>query len=177
MSFARSIARLREDRTRGFTLIELIVAMAVLAILVAVGIQMYSGQIAQAHTHSTMQVMDELKTGIAVFEGYNTSGAYPEKGNPASDTTNVDDTANSGVASYDAFVADLNTVGVNNLPTFANVFSNWTYEPVDGTNPPTYTLTATALGGTSDVICVDAVNGVVDLGANGTPLTAGVQCK
>jgi prepilin peptidase dependent protein D len=177
MVFAHLAARLRKGRARGFTLIELIVAMAVVAILAAVGIQIYSGQIAQAHTHSMIQVMDELKTGIAAFQGYNATGLYPEKGTPASDAVNADNAANAGSASYNALVADLATVGVQNLPTFGNVFANWTYQPVDTTTPPTYTLTATAAGGTADVICVDPVNGVVNLGAGGTPKTAGVACQ
>jgi prepilin-type N-terminal cleavage/methylation domain-containing protein len=174
---SRIAARLRKGRTRGFTLIELIVAMAVVAILAAVGISIYSGQIAQAHTHSMIQVMDELKTGIAAFQGYNATGLYPEKGTPASDTVNADNAANTGAASYNALVADLATVGVNNLPTYANVFASWTYQPADTTTPPTYTLTATAAGGTGDVICLDPVNGVVNLGAGGTPKTAGVACQ
>jgi prepilin-type N-terminal cleavage/methylation domain-containing protein len=177
MLFTRITARLRKGRPRGFTLIELIVAMAVVAILAAVSISIYSGQIAQAHTHSMIQVMDELNTGLAAFQGYNPTGLYPEKGTPAGDTVNTDSAANAGSASYNAIVADLQTVGVRNLPAFGNVFSTWSYEPIDGTTPPTYTLTATAAGGTSDVICLDPVNGVVDLGAGGAPAAPGVKCQ
>jgi len=151
--------------------------MAVVAILAAVGISIYSGQIAQAHTHSMMQVMDELNTGLATFQSYNPTGLYPEKGTPSTDTVNTDSAANTDAASYNALVADLGTVGVQNLPAFANVFASWSYEPIDGTTPPTYTITATATGGTNHVICADPVNGVVDLGAGGTPATPGIKCQ
>jgi len=67
----------RRHARRGFTLIELIVAMALIAILAGVGLAVYSGQIAQAHTHALIQTMDQMNTALGVFQGYDSSSGYP----------------------------------------------------------------------------------------------------
>lgn len=174
MLLPRIAAQFRKARRRGFTLIEIIVAMAVLAILAAGVINILSGQAANAHTGNAVQTLDQLKTAMAVFQAQN--GAYPAKGTPASDTVNANTTANTGSASYNALVADLQAVGIYNLPPYGNVFGSWTYQPGNGTTPPTYTVFGTGANGTDHVICVDPTNGVRDLGSGGAPATPGVSC-
>jgi len=176
------VLAVRRSARRGFTLIELIVAMALIAILAGVGLAVYSGQIAQAHTHALIQTMDQMNTAMGVFQGYDSSSGYPEKGNPAADNSLTDGAANSGAAAYRQLTTDLATVGVNGLPAgssgaLPSGISSFTYEPNDTTTPPAYTIVATAANGTTDVLCADPVNGVVDLGAGGTPQSAGVACK
>jgi len=155
-----------------------VIAMAVLAVSVTLGIQLLAGMPAQARTHTMMGVLGQMNTAMGTFQAFNT--AYPEKngaGTPASDTTNIDSTANAGAASYNALVTDLAAVGIYNLPSYASTFASWTYEPIDGTMPPSYTIFGKAANGTQDVICADPVHGVVDLGAGGTPTTPGLTCQ
>jgi len=178
----QAVLAVRRSARRGFTLIELIVAMALIAILASVGLAVYSGQIAQAHTHALIQTMDQINTAMAVFQGYNSSSGYPEKGNPPADNSLTDGAANSGAAAYSQLTADLASVGVSGLPagsggSLPSGISSFTYEPNDTTTPSTYTIVATAANGTTDVLCADPVNGVVDLGAGGSPQSAGVSCK
>ena len=172
----------RRAARSGFTLIELVVAMGIVGILAAVAYTAYSGQTAQAHTHAVIQVLDQIRTGIDTFRALSPSGGYPEAGNPPSDTVNADSATNTGAASYAALLADLQTVSVNGLPTgtagaLPKLIDSWSYRPMDGTAPPTYTVTATATGGTGDVLCIDPTNGVVDIGVGAQPASPGVLCR
>ena len=53
-------------KTAGFTLVELIVVIAILAILAGIAIPVYSGYIEKANQASDMQLLDSIKTA-AVF--------------------------------------------------------------------------------------------------------------
>ena len=58
-------------KREGFTLVELIVVIAILGILAGIAIPVYSGYIAQAQQAADMQVLDSVKTA-AVFAAVDT---------------------------------------------------------------------------------------------------------
>jgi prepilin-type N-terminal cleavage/methylation domain-containing protein len=160
---------------RAFTLIELAVAVAIVAILGAVAYLTYMGQIANARTGALDQLLQQIYTGMLTYQANTQTGVFP------TDATNTSGSPGRGEASYDALVNDLATVGVTQLPPTtadANIITgSWTYEPVNTTNPATFTIVAQANGGNGHTLCVDAAHGVVDLGSGGTPTTPGVTCK
>ncbi|HLJ58889.1 MAG TPA: type II secretion system protein [bacterium] len=169
------LSRRLHDRRRGFTLIELVVAMAVVLILGSVAYATYIGQVANARTAALDELMQQVYTGMISSESASATGAFP------TDSANVAATANTGATSWAGLVTDLATAGASNLPpttAAANIItSSWTYEPINTTTPATFTIVAQATGGNTHVLCMDPIHGTVDLGAAGTPTTVGVTCK
>jgi prepilin-type N-terminal cleavage/methylation domain-containing protein len=162
-------------RRRAFTLIELVVAMAIVLILGGVAYATYIGQVANSRTAALNQYFAQIYTGMMAAQANSASGAFP------TDASNVAGTANTGESSYDALVTDLASAGAANLPaTTAGlnmVAADWTYEPVNSTNPATFTIVGQATGGNGHVLCIDSKHGVVDLGSGGAPATVGVSCQ
>lgn len=161
-------------RRRAFTLIELVVAMAIVLILSGIAYATYMGQVANSRTAALNQYFAQIYTGMMAASANSTSGAYP------TDANNVAGTANTGETSYDALVTDLASAGAANLPATAAelnmVVTTWTYKPINSTNPATFTIVGQATGGNSHVLCIDPKHGVVDVGAGASPATVGVTC-
>lgn len=64
-----------KNQNRGFTLIELMIVVAIIGILAAVAIPAYQSYIARAQMAEALSLADGLKTAVA--ENYGQSGACP----------------------------------------------------------------------------------------------------
>jgi type IV pilus assembly protein PilA len=63
---------------RGFTLIELMIVVAIIAILAAIAISQYQDYVAKAQVSEVFSIADGLKTKVS--EAYNQIGACPANG-------------------------------------------------------------------------------------------------
>lgn len=66
------------NRTRGFTLIELMIVVAIMAILSTIAITVYTNSTGKAELSEAFTVVDGLKSDVAEF--YNQNGACPTNG-------------------------------------------------------------------------------------------------
>lgn len=64
--------------TRGFTLIELMIVVAIIAVLAAIAITVYSNSTGKAELSEAFTIVDGLKTDVAEF--YTQNGACPSSG-------------------------------------------------------------------------------------------------
>ncbi|MDQ7997139.1 MAG: pilin [Luteibacter sp.] len=62
---------------KGFTLIELMIVVAIIAILAAIAIPQYQNYIIRTQVSEAMNLADGAKTAVAEF--YNNKGTYPSK--------------------------------------------------------------------------------------------------
>lgn len=70
--------KLKHHKRKGFSLIELMIVIAIIAALAAVGIPSYSVYIQRASLAEAVSVLAEYKTALGVF--WSTNGALPETG-------------------------------------------------------------------------------------------------
>ena len=63
------------DVNKGFTLIELMIAVAIIAVLVAVGVPQYQNYVARSQAIEGVNLAGGIKTALAEY--YNTNGAFP----------------------------------------------------------------------------------------------------
>ena len=61
---------------QGFTLIELMIAVAIIAVLVAVGVPQYQNYVARSQAIEGVNLAGGIKTALAEY--YNTNGAFPK---------------------------------------------------------------------------------------------------
>lgn len=66
---------------KGFTLIELMIVVAIIAILAAIAIPQYQNYIIRTQVSEGMNLADGAKTAVAEF--YNNTGHYPKNNNSA----------------------------------------------------------------------------------------------
>lgn len=66
-------------RMRGFTLIELMIVVAIIAILATLAITVYQNSTGKAQLSEAFTIVDGMKTDVASY--YNQSGACPTTGN------------------------------------------------------------------------------------------------
>ncbi|GEM_PF-4317783 len=108
---------------RAFGLVELIVAMAVLAVLAASGTASYTAIARRAHTSVAAAALDRLGTLLEAYRSFAVSESYP------TDAVNAAGQPNAGAQSYDALIADLASDAPAPAAPYASVFASWTYQP------------------------------------------------
>ena len=71
--------------SKGFTLVELMIVVAIIGILAAIGIPQYQNYTARAQATEGLVLAGGLKTALAEY--YNTHGSFPDGGTGDSNTT------------------------------------------------------------------------------------------
>src|ERR1035441_4747113 len=71
--------RWRKNGARGFTLIELMIAVTIIGILAAIAVPMYGNLIAKSHEGSTKANLGAIRSALSIYSGDNDAG-YPRDG-------------------------------------------------------------------------------------------------
>lgn len=113
---------------KGFTLIELMIVVAIIGILAAVAIPAYQDYTARAQAAEAFSLMDGLKTGMAEANGQDGSWAIPT----GSVTTGkyVASIVAGGASPAFTLVATYNAAGINSKVAGATV--TFTYDDTSG---------------------------------------------
>ena len=72
---AHGVSSVMDVLNRGFTLIELMIAVAIIAILVAIGIPQYQNYVARTQATEGINLASGVKTALAEY--YNINGTFP----------------------------------------------------------------------------------------------------
>ncbi|WP_066015315.1 pilin [Endozoicomonas atrinae] len=96
-------------KQQGFTLIELMIAVAIIGILAAVAIPQYQNYVARAQVSEAVTLLGGLKT--PVIEYYSMNGTYPDVASV--NATGSGEFVSSITRSGDTYVATFSASGVN----------------------------------------------------------------
>ena len=136
------LKKLREKLSEkaGFTLVELIVVIAILGILAAVAVPTYTGYIARAHQAADLQVLSNVATAVVGMEAANGNDVETIVVQKSDGTITIDPTstnsstgAPTGGTTADADVYDL--IGADNGVALASMFNantTWGYAVMAG---------------------------------------------
>ncbi len=122
-------------KTSGFTLVELIVVIAILAILAGIAIPVYSGYIQKANEASDMQVLDSVRTAtvFAVVSADSEAKLTKIVYTGDQDAVTVEATVPTGHAAITS--ADISAyVGTADY-TFKGTTTSWTWTEANGWKP------------------------------------------
>jgi|SRR5882724_4413975 len=138
----------RYNKHRGFTLIELMVAMLIVGVLMAVAIPSYKKSVQKSHRSQAEQVMQAISSKEAEF--MLDSRFYSGVVGTGDGTVTVNGTGDTGLritnASNQTSGSNPFTCAVNSS-TCSNAFYTLTLTPVNTAGaPPTFSMTATAIG-------------------------------
>lgn len=105
---------------KGFTIIELMIAVAIIGILAAIAIPAYSNYTARAKASEALTLADSAKT--AVSEYYQSNGTLPANNSAAGLATSITGTNTSYVTVSDGIITALTTsLGASGRVTFSMV--------------------------------------------------------
>ena len=129
----------------GFTLVELIVVIAILAILAGVAVPMYSGYISKANEAADMTLLDSVKTAVVFSVTEKDPGATINSITVTEKNVTevvVDVTESAGVEAIEkvdisAYVDDIDFTSDNNTANWTAANPKWELSKVPAaTNPP-----------------------------------------
>jgi type IV pilus assembly protein PilA len=135
-----NVRNLRNQAQAGFTLIELMIVVAIIGILAAVAIPQYQDYAARAKLANAVAVAEPIKTAVA--EVYQANGAYPAA---AAAATDADWVASLGMSGAPATTKEVSAIALG-----ANGVITVTLTGIRA-NIDTKTLTFTPTAGASSI--------------------------
>lgn len=157
-----NVNRTHEHRHRGFTLVELIVAMVILATLAAIAIPSYTSYVLKSHrTEAKSALLDAASLEERFFSTSNTYSVNPS------------DLGYGGVAV--PFAVGSGYYNITNITVVPSVAPT---PLAPGGTPATFSITATAVGQqASDTACATfSINSAGQQSATGTDPNASIDC-
>jgi type IV pilus assembly protein PilA len=139
----------KKGKQKGFTLIELMIVVAIIGVLAAVAIPAYSDYTAKAQASEAFSLAGSAKQAVTLY--YMETGGYPTLGDPDANSLVGLDTAANIKGNYVASVSVANTTGAITVTMASTAATTGTIvlTPTDAGGSMTWACTAAADGGVS----------------------------